>query len=63
MAEASIGIIGGSGLYALAAQSELEEVVLDTPFGCPSGPYRIFGSQFPWLHIRTTLPSASTSRA
>ena len=40
-ASAEIGIIGGSGLYALAAQSGLEEVEVDTPFGSPSGPYRL----------------------
>jgi 5'-methylthioadenosine phosphorylase len=33
---APIGIIGGSGLYQLAAFSVLEEVSLSTPFGAPS---------------------------
>jgi 5'-methylthioadenosine phosphorylase len=40
-ARADIGIIGGSGLQALAAQANLEEVALDTPFGAPSGSYRL----------------------
>ncbi len=36
MSKASIGIIGGSGLYAMDALSDIEEVQLDTPFGAPS---------------------------
>lgn len=36
MAEAKIGIIGGSGLYKMAALEAVEEVHLDTPFGPPS---------------------------
>lgn len=31
-----LGVIGGSGLYAMAELSEVEEVVVDTPFGAPS---------------------------
>jgi 5'-methylthioadenosine phosphorylase len=34
--EHTLGIIGGSGLYALEGLSELEEVRVDTPFGEPS---------------------------
>lgn len=36
MQQISIGIIGGSGLYAMANLSEREEMALDTPFGTPS---------------------------
>ena len=36
MAQAYIGIIGGSGLYKMEALKEVEEVQLDTPFGKPS---------------------------
>jgi 5'-methylthioadenosine phosphorylase len=36
MAQAHIGIIGGSGLYKMEALKEVEEVQLDTPFGKPS---------------------------
>ncbi len=36
MAEAAIGIIGGSGLYKMEALKEVEEVQIDTPFGRPS---------------------------
>jgi 5'-methylthioadenosine phosphorylase len=36
MAEAKIGIIGGSGLYKMKELSEVEEVKLTTPFGEPS---------------------------
>jgi 5'-methylthioadenosine phosphorylase len=42
-AAASIGIIGGSGLYDMADLTDREEVVLSTPFGHPSGPY-VLGS-------------------
>jgi 5'-methylthioadenosine phosphorylase len=35
----SIGIIGGSGLYDMAELTGREEVVVETPFGPPSGPY------------------------
>jgi 5'-methylthioadenosine phosphorylase len=34
-----IGIIGGSGLYDMAELTDRHEVVVDTPFGEPSGPY------------------------
>ena len=36
-----IGVVGGSGLYSLANQKDLREVEVDTPFGAPSGPYRV----------------------
>lgn len=36
MAQATIGIIGGSGLYIMDALKEIEEVQVDTPFGDPS---------------------------
>jgi 5'-methylthioadenosine phosphorylase len=36
MAERTLGIIGGSGLYDLPGLEQREEVVLDTPFGPPS---------------------------
>ncbi|MBO1348169.1 MAG: S-methyl-5'-thioadenosine phosphorylase [Hormoscilla sp. GUM202] len=36
MAQAKIGIIGGSGLYKMDAFQDLEEVQVDTPFGPPS---------------------------
>jgi 5'-methylthioadenosine phosphorylase len=36
MAQAHIGIIGGSGLYKMEALKDVEEVQLDTPFGKPS---------------------------
>ncbi len=43
MAEVSIGIIGGSGLYQMAALTHIEEVTLDTPFG-PTSDALIVGS-------------------
>lgn len=36
MAQADIGIIGGSGLYKMDALTDVEEVTVDTPFGQPS---------------------------
>lgn len=36
MAQATIGIIGGSGLYQMDALKDVQEVQLDTPFGKPS---------------------------
>lgn len=33
---ATLGVIGGSGLYAMDGLSDLEELVVDTPFGAPS---------------------------
>ncbi|MFQ4143112.1 S-methyl-5'-thioadenosine phosphorylase [Chlorogloeopsis sp. ULAP02] len=36
MAEAQIGIIGGSGLYKMDALKDVEEVQIQTPFGYPS---------------------------
>lgn len=37
--DVQIGIIGGSGLYKMDALQDIEEVVLDTPFGSPSDAY------------------------
>ncbi|MCY3823539.1 MAG: S-methyl-5'-thioadenosine phosphorylase [Nitrospinae bacterium] len=39
MSDASIGVIGGSGLYEMAELSDVEERALDTPYGAPSAPY------------------------
>ena len=39
MAEAHIGIIGGSGLYSMPGLSDIGEVRLQTPFGDPSDAY------------------------
>lgn len=38
-ATATIGIIGGSGLYDMAELTDRDERYLSTPFGDPSGPY------------------------
>lgn len=43
-----IGIIGGSGLYALEGLREVSSVTIETPFGAPSGPVtcgRLGGSE------------------
>jgi 5'-methylthioadenosine phosphorylase len=39
LAQAEIGIIGGSGLYSMPGLSEVTEVRLETPFGDPSESY------------------------
>ena len=39
VAQAEIGIIGGSGLYAMPGLSKVKEVQVKTPFGAPSDPY------------------------
>jgi 5'-methylthioadenosine phosphorylase len=39
MPEATIGVIGGSGLYAMEGLEQIERVELDTPFGAPSDAY------------------------
>ena len=36
--QATIGIVGGSGLYSMPGFEAHEEVAIDTPFGQPSGP-------------------------
>ncbi len=36
MAQAQIGVIGGSGLYKMDALKDIEEIELETPFGKPS---------------------------
>ena len=35
---AAIGLIGGSGLYEMAALTDKQEHVIETPFGRPSDP-------------------------
>jgi len=39
--EQIIGVIGGSGLYALPGVTEVRTVTVDTPFGQPSGPLTV----------------------
>jgi 5'-methylthioadenosine phosphorylase len=41
MTSATIGIIGGSGLYEMGELIDREERTIETPFGDPSGPYVI----------------------
>ena len=43
MGTGKIGVIGGSGLYAMAALENVREVEVTTPFGPPSDAY-IVGS-------------------
>src|SRR2546427_4374939 len=39
MGKGKIGVIGGSGLYAMAALEDIREVAVTTPFGPPSDAY------------------------
>src|SRR5215470_11404500 len=39
MSEATIGVIGGSGLYAMEGLENVERIELSTPFGAPSDAY------------------------
>ncbi len=41
MPEATIGIIGGSGLYKMAGLEDVKEVAINTPFGKPSDAFVI----------------------
>jgi 5'-methylthioadenosine phosphorylase len=45
MGTGKIGVIGGSGLYAMAALENVREVEVTTPFGSPSDAY-IIGSLY-----------------
>lgn len=39
MSDVTIGVIGGSGLYAMEGLEDVERVTLETPFGAPSDAY------------------------
>ena len=39
--DSRVGVIGGSGLYAIDGLESVEEVTLDTPFGVPSDCLRV----------------------
>ncbi|BCR05558.1 S-methyl-5'-thioadenosine phosphorylase [Desulfuromonas versatilis] len=39
MSQPTIGVIGGSGLYEIEGLTDVQEVLLDTPFGAPSDAY------------------------
>jgi len=41
LAQAEIGIIGGSGLYSMPGLTDTQDVRLDTPFGPPSDAYAL----------------------
>ena len=70
MPQAEIGIIGGSGLYAMPGLTKIKEVRLKTPFGTPSDAYvcgMLEGRKIAFLarHGRghTILPSELNFRA
>ena len=39
LAQAEIGIIGGSGLYSMPGFTNVHEEKVETPFGDPSDPF------------------------
>jgi 5'-methylthioadenosine phosphorylase len=41
VASASVGVIGGTGLYDMPGLTNVEEVNVSTPFGAPSGPFTV----------------------
>ena len=41
LSNARVGVIGGSGLYAIPGLDQVEELSLDTPFGRPSDVLRL----------------------
>jgi 5'-methylthioadenosine phosphorylase len=41
LAQAEIGIIGGSGLYSMPGFTNVSEVCVETPFGAPSGVFQL----------------------
>ena len=70
MAQAKIGIIGGSGLYKMDTLKEVEEVKIETPFGSPSDAFivgKLEGAEVAFLarHGRNhhLLPSELPFRA
>ncbi len=70
MAQAKIGIIGGSGLYKMEALKDVEEVSLETPFGKPSDALilgTLLGTRVAFLprhgRYHTILPSELPFRA
>lgn len=70
MTAGKIGVIGGSGLYTMAALEDVREVQVETPFGPPSDAYvlgRLQGREMVFLprHGRghRTPPSALNFRA
>jgi 5'-methylthioadenosine phosphorylase len=41
LAEARLGVLGGSGLYAMEGLENVQELTIDTPFGAPSDSLRL----------------------
>ena len=41
LAQARLGVLGGSGLYAMEGLENVQELTLDTPFGAPSDSLRL----------------------
>jgi len=39
--EVVLGVVGGSGLYVMDELEQVERILLETPFGEPSGPYTV----------------------
>ena len=56
LSNARVGVIGGSGLYAIPGLDQVEELSLDTPFGRPSDVLRLGTLPVSYTHL--TLPTS-----
>jgi 5'-methylthioadenosine phosphorylase len=63
VAEAEIGIIGGSGLYAMPGLMKAKEVRVKTPFGAPSDAYVCGTRGARWRFWRGTAADTAFCRA
>jgi len=41
LSQARLGVLGGSGLYAMEGLEDIQELTVDTPFGAPSDQLRL----------------------
>ena len=41
LSQARLGVLGGSGLYAMEGLEDIQELNVDTPFGAPSDQLRL----------------------
>ena len=41
LSQARVGVIGGSGLYAMPGLEDVSELTVQTPFGEPSDAFRL----------------------
>ena len=61
--QARVGVIGGSGLYAIEGLTDVTEVEVKTPFGTPSDAFRIGLPGLMWCFWRVTAGTITCSPA